>query len=125
MSLRGPTRRVSCSSPVSRRRSGVLSASVSPPFPVEPTFSLTPRPAPYDRPASTQVFRVFPGRPPVFEPTRTSRCVERVLLLVGKATQVVFSKFFRQCGRSRNLRHTNYFLPRTFLFGARMLRVPH
>ena len=118
MSLRGPTRRVSCSPPVSRRRSGVLSASVSPPFPVEPTFSLTPRPAPYDRPASTQVFRVFPSRPPVFEPTRTSRCVERVLLLVGKATQVVFSKFFCQCGRSRNLRHTTYFVPRTFLLRA-------
>ncbi len=80
MSLRGPALGASFSPPVARRLGSVLLASVSPPFPAQLTLSLTPRSAPCHRPASTRVFQVYPGRSPVFEPTRTLRCVRRVLL---------------------------------------------
>lgn len=65
-----------------------------------------PRSAPCVRPVSTQVFRVWPGRPPVVEPTRTLRCVERFLLQEIKQPQRVWPKFFRKCGRSGHMSFT-------------------
>ena len=94
MSLGGPALGASFSPPVARRLGSVLLASVSPPFPAQLTLSLTPRSGPCHRPASTQVFQVFPGRSPVFEPTRTLRCVERCLLPECKPTQGVCQKIF-------------------------------
>ena len=109
MSLGGPALGVSFSPPVARRLGSVLLASVSPPFPAQLTLSLTPRSDPCHRPASTRVFQVFPGRSPVFEPTRTLRCVERFLLPECKPTQGVCQKNLRQCGPLINTRHTYLF----------------